>query len=103
MGWTDPSNNEAYMAGKLVSTNNGASLYYAMVKKKHPLADKYAQVTADVARQRGATMVVGAASTFSKDILPRAADLSALVFLLTHRRSPRSRPCSACDSSCLGR
>ena len=42
---------------------------------KHPLADKYAQVTADVARQRGATMVVGAASTFSKDILPRAAGL----------------------------
>ena len=40
MGWTDVSNNEAYMAGKLVCTNNGASLYYAMVKKKHPLADK---------------------------------------------------------------
>src|SRR5262249_46789555 len=40
MGWTDPHNNEAYMAGKLVSTNNGASLYYAMVSKKHPLAEK---------------------------------------------------------------
>jgi multiple sugar transport system substrate-binding protein len=40
MGWTDVHNNEAYMAGKLVSTNNGASLYYAMVSKKHPLADK---------------------------------------------------------------
>jgi len=40
MAWTDVHNNEAYMAGKLVSTNNGASLYYAMVKKKHPLAEK---------------------------------------------------------------
>ena len=38
MGWTDVSNNEAYMAGKLVTTNNGASLYYAMVSKKHELA-----------------------------------------------------------------
>jgi ABC-type glycerol-3-phosphate transport system substrate-binding protein len=28
------------MAGKLVSTNNGASLYYALVSKKHPLAEK---------------------------------------------------------------
>ena len=37
MGWTDAHNNEAYMAGKLVTTNNGASLYYAMVAKKHPL------------------------------------------------------------------
>ena len=44
MGWTDPSNNEAYMAGKLVTTNNGASLYYAMVSKKHELAPKTALV-----------------------------------------------------------
>jgi multiple sugar transport system substrate-binding protein len=40
MSWTDVHNNEAYLAGKLVSTNNGASLYYAMVNKKHPLAEK---------------------------------------------------------------
>ena len=40
MGWTDVSNNEAYLAGKLVTTNNGASLYYAMVSKKHELASK---------------------------------------------------------------
>jgi len=40
MGWNDVSNNEAYLAGKLVSTNNGASLYYALVDKKHALADK---------------------------------------------------------------
>ena len=40
MGWTDVSNNEAFMAGKLVTTNNGASLYYAMVAKKHELASK---------------------------------------------------------------
>jgi multiple sugar transport system substrate-binding protein len=44
MGWTDVHNNEAYMAGKLVSTNNGASLYYAMTKRKHPLADKTAVI-----------------------------------------------------------
>ena len=42
---------------------------------RHPVSDKYAQVVADIAKQRGATMVVGAASTFSKDILPRAAAL----------------------------
>ena len=40
MAWTDVHNNEAYIAGKLVSTNNGASLYYAMASKKHPLAEK---------------------------------------------------------------
>ncbi|HEY7650047.1 MAG TPA: extracellular solute-binding protein, partial [Methylomirabilota bacterium] len=40
MGWTDLHNNEAFMAGKLVCTNNGASLYYAMGVKKHPLFEK---------------------------------------------------------------
>ena len=40
MGWTDVSNNEAYLAGNLVTTNNGASLYFAMVSKKHELAPK---------------------------------------------------------------
>ncbi|HUG11205.1 MAG TPA: FAD-binding protein [Opitutaceae bacterium] len=42
---------------------------------EHPLADRYAHVIADVAHARGATMVVGASSTFSKDVLPRAAAL----------------------------
>lgn len=42
---------------------------------KNPLADKYAHVIAQVAKERGMTMVVSAASTFSKDILPRAAAL----------------------------
>jgi len=40
---------------------------------QHPVSDKYAQLIADVACQRRTTMVVGAASTFSKDVLPRAA------------------------------
>jgi len=42
---------------------------------KHPLADRYAKVIADIAKARGATTVVGASSTFTKDVLPRAAAL----------------------------
>jgi electron transfer flavoprotein alpha subunit len=42
---------------------------------KDPLGDRYAQVLAEVVQQRGATLIAGAASTFSKDILPRAAAL----------------------------
>ncbi len=45
------------------------------VRLEHPLADKYAQVIAGIVQARGVTMVVGSASTFSKDILPRAAAL----------------------------
>ena len=34
MSWTDVHNNEAFIAGKLVSTNNGASLYYAWCRRR---------------------------------------------------------------------
>jgi len=40
-----------------------------------PLADRHARVIAEVARARGATLVAAASSTFSKDVLPRAAAL----------------------------
>ncbi len=41
----------------------------------HAVADKYAGVIAEVAKQRGINLVVGAVSTFSKDVLPRSAAL----------------------------
>jgi multiple sugar transport system substrate-binding protein len=59
MGWNDASNNEAYMAGKLVSTNNGASLYYAMGAKKHPLFEK-TQVILTPGGPAGAFVFAGA-------------------------------------------
>ncbi|MEO6969846.1 MAG: electron transfer flavoprotein subunit alpha/FixB family protein [Chthoniobacterales bacterium] len=40
-----------------------------------PLADRYASVVADVARQRNVKTLLGTSSTFSKDILPRVAAL----------------------------
>lgn len=41
----------------------------------NPVADRYAKVIADVVKQRGVALVVAAATTFAKDILPRAAGL----------------------------
>lgn len=40
-----------------------------------PLADRYAAVIAAVVRARGAKLVLAAVSTFTKDVLPRAAAL----------------------------
>lgn len=36
-GWTDPSNNEAWLADNIAQTQNSASIYFALVKKNHPL------------------------------------------------------------------
>jgi len=40
-----------------------------------PVADRYAKVIAEIAQERSATTLLGTSSTFSKDILPRAAAL----------------------------
>lgn len=42
---------------------------------EQPLADRCARVIADTAEARGAALVIGAISTFTKDVLPRAAAL----------------------------
>ncbi len=67
--------NVAGTAGQLQPYGASAVLVADHALLKHPTSDKYAQLVAEIAKQRGMTMVVGAASTFSKDILPRAAAL----------------------------
>jgi len=42
---------------------------------RDPVADRYAEVIAQVVRGAGASCLLGAASTFTKDILPRVAAL----------------------------
>lgn len=39
LAWTDPSNNEAYLAGKLIYTQNGGTLYAKGILDKNPVAD----------------------------------------------------------------
>jgi len=41
----------------------------------NPVADRYAKIITDVVKQRSYDLVVAAATTFAKDILPRAAGL----------------------------
>src|SRR5262245_11610496 len=65
----------ASIAEQLRSYGAAAVLVANHDRLKDPLGDRYAQVIADVVHQRGSTMIAGAASTFSKDILPRAAAL----------------------------
>ena len=72
MGWTDVSNNEAYMAGKLVTTNNGASLYYAMVFVTWLLMGYFESIPEELEE---AAMIDGATrfGAFARVVLPLAA------------------------------
>ena len=64
----------------LATVSQDAAAYAPVLVADHPalanpLADRYAKVIADVVKQRGCDLVVAAATTFAKDILPRAAGL----------------------------
>ena len=63
------------IAGSLVSLGATSVIVADDPALAEPLADRYATVIAEVAQKRGATTLLGTSSTFSKDILPRAAAL----------------------------
>ena len=63
------------IAASLVSYGASAVVVADDPALAEPLADRYAKVIAEVAQKRDATTLLGTSSTFSKDILPRAAAL----------------------------
>jgi electron transfer flavoprotein alpha subunit len=63
------------IAGSLISYGASAVLVADDAALTEPLADRYAAVIAEAARKQGAKNVLATSSTFSKDVLPRAAAL----------------------------
>jgi electron transfer flavoprotein alpha subunit len=63
------------IAASLVSYGASAVLVADDPTLAEPLADRYAAVIAEAARKNGSRTVLGTSSTFSKDVLPRAAAL----------------------------
>src|SRR6266436_6728136 len=63
------------IAASLVSYGASAVIVADNPALAEPLADRYAAVIAEAARKKGARILVGSSSTFSKDVLPRAAAL----------------------------
>ena len=64
----------------LAAAAQDAAAYAPVLVADHPaladpVADRYAKVISDVVTERGCDLVVAAATTFAKDILPRAAGL----------------------------
>jgi electron transfer flavoprotein alpha subunit len=63
------------IAASLVSYGASAVVVVDDPALAEPLADRYAAVIAETARNRATETVLGTSSTFTKDILPRAAAL----------------------------
>ncbi len=65
----------AEAANSIISYGAAAVLVADDPALAEPLADRYASVVAQATRQQGAKRLVASSSTFSKDVLPRAAAL----------------------------
>jgi electron transfer flavoprotein alpha subunit len=63
------------IAASLISYGAAAVIVADDPALAEPLADRYATVIAEAARKHGAKTLLGTSSTFSKDVLPRAAAL----------------------------
>ena len=63
------------VAASLVAYGASAVIVADNPALAEPLADRYAAVIAEAVRKHGAKTLLGSSSTFSKDILPRAAAL----------------------------
>src|SRR6266571_7891589 len=63
------------IAASLVSYGASAVVVANDPALAEPLADRYAKVIAEAVRNRGTKTILGTSSTFSKDVLPRAAAL----------------------------
>src|SRR5437764_9879412 len=63
------------IAASLVSYGASAVIVADDPALTEPLADRYATVIAEAARKHDSRTVLGTSSTFSKDVLPRAAAL----------------------------
>src|SRR5882724_4105375 len=63
------------IATSLVSYGASAVVVVDDSALEEPLADRYAAVIAEAARKHGTKTILGSSSTFSKDVLPRAAAL----------------------------
>src|SRR6266699_1313979 len=64
-----------HIAASLVSYGACAVVVADDPALAEPLADRYATVIAEAARKRGGEILLGTSSTFSIDVLPRAAAL----------------------------
>jgi electron transfer flavoprotein alpha subunit len=63
------------VAASLTGYGAGAVIVADDPALAEPLADRYAAVIAEVVKEHGAKNLIGCSSTYSKDILPRAAAL----------------------------
>jgi multiple sugar transport system substrate-binding protein len=76
-GWTDPSNNEAWLAGTIAMTNNAGTVYAQSVHDKNPVADDTILLPQFKGLGAGARVLQGAGAPMSFFIMKGAKNKDA--------------------------
>ncbi len=82
-GWTDPSNNEALLAGKIGMTNNAGTVFAQGVQDKNPVADDLFLIGQPNAVGPGARVLTGAGGPMCFFIMKGARNRDAAEQLIT--------------------
>jgi len=86
--WTDPSNNEAYLAGKLAFTHNGGTMFAKAVVDKNPIADETWLLPQPKGPGPGGRVVVGAGEPMAWFIMKGAKNREASEQLIRYMVAP---------------
>ena len=87
-GWTDPSNNEALLAGKIGITNNAGTVFAQGVQDKNPVADDLFLILQPNGLGAGARVLTGAGNPMCFFIMKGARNREAAEQLITSLMTP---------------
>lgn len=86
--WTDPSNNEAFLAGKILYTSNAGTMFAKAVVDKNPVADDTYMIPRPKGVGPNARALQGAADTMNWFIMKGAKNREAAEQLIKFIMSP---------------
>jgi multiple sugar transport system substrate-binding protein len=86
--WTDPSNNEAWLAGKIGLTSNAGTVFAKAVVDKNPVADDTFLILQPKGTGAGARALMGAGGAMNFFIMKGARNREAAEQLVRHLTTP---------------
>jgi len=86
--WTDPSNNEAWLAGKIALTNNAGTVFAKGVLDKNPVADDSYLILQPKGTGPGGKTLMGAGAAMSFFIMKGAKNRDAAEQLIRYLNTP---------------
>ncbi len=90
-GWTDPSNNEAWLGGKIGLTNNAGTVFAKAVVDKNPVADDTFLILQPKGMGPNGRALMGAGDSMSFFIMKGAKNRDAAEQLIRYMHSESTR------------